>query len=90
MPEHRTLSIRHLKGGPTPGNAHNKSPLYRTPSYCIFGIYISAAVLGIADLGLEFYLEGARRRIALTSRQKVGGYPIALSRLHCCSRREAE
>jgi 3-hydroxy-9,10-secoandrosta-1,3,5(10)-triene-9,17-dione monooxygenase len=75
VPEHRTLSIRHLKGGPTPGNAHNRSPLYRTPSYCIFGIYISAAVLGIAESGLEFYLEGARRRIALTSRQKVGGYP---------------
>ncbi len=32
-------------------------------------------MLGIAESGLEFYLEGARRRIALTSRQKVGGYP---------------
>ncbi len=76
VPEHRTLSIRHLKGGPTPGNAHNRSPLYRTPSYAIFGIYISAACLGIAEAGLELYLEGARRRIALTSRQKVGGYPM--------------
>lgn len=75
VPEHRTLSIRHLKGGPTPGNVHNKSPLYRTPSYCIFGIYISAACLGIAEAGLELYLAAARRRIALTSRQKVGSYP---------------
>jgi 3-hydroxy-9,10-secoandrosta-1,3,5(10)-triene-9,17-dione monooxygenase len=75
VPEHRTLSLKHLKGGPTPGNAHNKSPLYRTPSYCIFGVYISAAVLGIAEAGLELYLDGARSRIALTSRQKVGGYP---------------
>ena len=75
VPAHRTLSIRHLKGGPTPGNAHNRSPLYRTPSYCIFGIYITAAVLGIAEAGLEFYLEGARRRITLTSSQKVAGYP---------------
>lgn len=75
VPEHRTLSIRHLKGGPTPGNVHNKSPLYRTPSYCIFGVYISAACLGIAEAGLELYLAAARQRIALTSRQKVGSYP---------------
>jgi 3-hydroxy-9,10-secoandrosta-1,3,5(10)-triene-9,17-dione monooxygenase len=32
-------------------------------------------VLGIAEAGLEHYLEGARRRLALTSGQKVGGYP---------------
>jgi 3-hydroxy-9,10-secoandrosta-1,3,5(10)-triene-9,17-dione monooxygenase len=75
VPAHRTLAIGQLKGGPTPGNAINRSPLYRTPSYCIFGVYISAAVLGIAEAGLELYLEGARRRRALTSGQKVGGYP---------------
>jgi len=75
VPEHRTLSIVHLKGGPSPGNAHNRSPLYRTPSYAIFGVYISAACLGIAEAGLELYLDSARRRIALVSRQKVGGYP---------------
>lgn len=75
VPAHRTLAIGQLKGGPTPGNAINKSPLYRTPSYCIFGVYISAAVLGIAEAGLELYLEGARKRLALTSGQKVGGYP---------------
>ena len=75
VPAHRTLAIGQLKGGPTPGNAINRSPLYRTPSYCIFGVYISAAVLGIAEAGLELYVEGARRRRALTSGQKVGGYP---------------
>jgi 3-hydroxy-9,10-secoandrosta-1,3,5(10)-triene-9,17-dione monooxygenase len=75
VPAHRTLAIGQLKGGLTPGNAINKSPLYRTPSYPIFGVYISAAVLGIAEAGLELYLEGARKRLALTSGQKVGGYP---------------
>ncbi len=75
VPSHRTLSIRQLKGGPTPGNALNKSALFRTPAYCIFGVYISAAVLGIAEAGLDFYLQGARRRLALTSGQKVGSYP---------------
>ncbi len=34
---------RTSKGGTSPGNAINTSPLYRTPSYCIFGVYISAA-----------------------------------------------
>lgn len=75
MPAHRTLSIEHLKGGAMPGNTFNKAALYRTPSYAIFGIYISAAVLGIAEAGLELYLEGARQRTALTSGLKVGGYP---------------
>jgi 3-hydroxy-9,10-secoandrosta-1,3,5(10)-triene-9,17-dione monooxygenase len=75
VPAHRALSLKHLKGGPTPGNAINASPLYRTPSYCIFGVYISAACLGIAEAGLELYLEGARRRLALVSGRKVGSYP---------------
>jgi 3-hydroxy-9,10-secoandrosta-1,3,5(10)-triene-9,17-dione monooxygenase len=75
VPAHRTLSLKHLKGGPSPGNALNTSPLYRTPSYCIFGVYISAACLGIAEAGLELYLDAARRRLALVSRQKVGSYP---------------
>ena len=75
VPEHRTLSIAHLKGGITPGNAHSRSPLYRIPSYAIFGTFISSACLGIAEAALEFYLDGARRRVALMSRQKVGGYP---------------
>jgi 3-hydroxy-9,10-secoandrosta-1,3,5(10)-triene-9,17-dione monooxygenase len=75
VPEHRTLTLRELKGGPTPGNAHNTNPMYRTPSYAIFGIYISAAVLGIGEAGLELYLEGARRRLALSSGQKVASYP---------------
>jgi len=75
VPAHRTLSLKHLKGGPTPGNALNTSPLYRLPSYCIFGLYISAACLGIAEAGLALYLEAAHQRLALVSRQKVGGYP---------------
>lgn len=75
VPAHRTLSLQHLKGGPTPGNAHNTAALYRTPSYCIFGLYISAACLGIAEAGLEQYLDSARQRRAVVSGQKVGGYP---------------
>ncbi len=37
-------------------------------------------VLGIAEAGLELYLDGARGRLALTSGQKVGGYPTQQSR----------
>jgi len=63
VPAHRTLSIQHLKGGPTPGNAHNRSPLYRTPSYCIFGIYITAAVLGIAEAAVKTRQRRALERL---------------------------
>jgi 3-hydroxy-9,10-secoandrosta-1,3,5(10)-triene-9,17-dione monooxygenase len=43
-----SLSIEHLKGGPTPGNRVNTSPLYQLPSFMQFGIWISSATLGIA------------------------------------------
>jgi 3-hydroxy-9,10-secoandrosta-1,3,5(10)-triene-9,17-dione monooxygenase len=74
VPQHMTLSIEHLKGGPTPGNAHNQNPLYRIPSYAIFGTFIGGACLGIAESALEFYLERTRQRIALMSRRKVESY----------------
>src|SRR5260370_10693478 len=53
VPAHRALSSKRLKDGAAAGNAHNRSAIYRTPSYCIFGVYISAALLGIAEAGLE-------------------------------------
>jgi 3-hydroxy-9,10-secoandrosta-1,3,5(10)-triene-9,17-dione monooxygenase len=74
VPEQMTLSIEHLKGGPTPDNAHNSNPLYRIPSYAIFGTFIGGACLGIAESALEFHLERARERVALMSRQRIDGY----------------
>jgi len=55
IPEHMTLPIQHLKGGPTPGNQVNTAPLYQLPTYMQFGIYITSATLGIATGMLAQY-----------------------------------
>lgn len=67
IPEHRTLSIEHLKGGPTPGNKVNTAPMYQLPSYMQFGIYITSATLGIANGMLARYEEFIAGHQALMS-----------------------
>ncbi len=74
VPEHMTLSIAHLRGGPTPGNRLNTAAVYRVPSYPIFGVFITSACLGIAEAALEHYIESAKGRVALMTRGKVEGY----------------
>ena len=67
IPEHRTLSIEHLKGGPTPGNKVNTAPMYQLPSYMQFGIFITSATLGIANGMLAQYEEFIAGHQALMS-----------------------
>ena len=55
IPQHMTLSIDHLKGGPTPGNYVNTAAMYQLPSYMQFGIFITSATLGIATGMLAHY-----------------------------------
>jgi len=67
IPEHRTLSIEHLKGGPTPGNRINTAPIYQLPCYMQFGIFITSATLGIASGMLAQYEEFIAGHQALMS-----------------------
>ncbi len=67
IPEHRTLSIEHLKGCPTPGNKVNTAPMYQLPSYMQFGIFITSATLGIANGMLAQYEEFIAGHQALMS-----------------------
>lgn len=67
IPNHMTLPIEHLKGGPTPGNQINTAPMYQLPSYMQFGIYITSATLGIATGMLAHYEEFIAGHKALMS-----------------------
>ena len=49
VPEHRTLSVADLKGGPTPGSAVNPGPLFRIPVFALFPFMLSGVALGIAE-----------------------------------------
>ncbi len=67
VPEHLTLTIDHLKGGPTPGNSVNTAPVYQMPSYMKFGILISSASLGMAAGMIDHYREFIAGHTALMS-----------------------
>jgi 3-hydroxy-9,10-secoandrosta-1,3,5(10)-triene-9,17-dione monooxygenase len=74
VPEHMTLPIEHLKGGPFPGRAVNPAPLFRPPVYMTFGVLLASAVLGMAEFMFEEYLAQSRNRSALMSGLEVGSY----------------
>ena len=57
VPAHRTLDMRVLKGGPTPGSAVNPGHLYKLPLWTFFSVNLAAAILGIARGVLENFLE---------------------------------
>jgi len=49
VPEHRTLAVADIKGGPTPGSAVNPSPLYQIPVFAMFPYMLSGVALGVAE-----------------------------------------
>jgi 3-hydroxy-9,10-secoandrosta-1,3,5(10)-triene-9,17-dione monooxygenase len=49
IPEHRTLSVADLKGGPTPGSAVNPGALFQIPVFALFPYMLSGVALGIAE-----------------------------------------
>ena len=74
IPEHRAVTSEDLKGGGvSPGSRHNTAAIYRAPCYAMFGLYIAAAALGIAEAAVQAYIEGARRRVARMTGAGVAG-----------------
>ncbi|MFM9885334.1 MAG: acyl-CoA dehydrogenase family protein [Burkholderiales bacterium] len=62
VPEHRTLDMRLLGGGPTPGSTVNPSHLYKLPLWSIFSFNLGSPAIGIARGVLESYIEQAKNR----------------------------
>jgi 3-hydroxy-9,10-secoandrosta-1,3,5(10)-triene-9,17-dione monooxygenase len=49
VPEHRTLAVEDMKGGPTPGSVVNPSPLFQIPVFTMFPYMLSGVALGAAE-----------------------------------------
>jgi 3-hydroxy-9,10-secoandrosta-1,3,5(10)-triene-9,17-dione monooxygenase len=89
VPEHMTLPLAALKGGPTPGNRVNTAPIYQMPSYMKFGILISSASLGMAQRMLDDYrdfvgghtglMSGKATRLDTTQHLKVAEASVCLT-----------
>jgi 3-hydroxy-9,10-secoandrosta-1,3,5(10)-triene-9,17-dione monooxygenase len=56
VPEHRTLAVADTKGGPTPGSAVNRSPLFQVPVFALFPYMLSGVALGVAEGLIEQFV----------------------------------
>jgi len=73
--EEMTLALDQMRGGEAPGTALNTAPLYKTPSYMMFGVVQGSVCVGMAEAALEVYRQQVRERVALMSQRRVADYP---------------
>jgi 3-hydroxy-9,10-secoandrosta-1,3,5(10)-triene-9,17-dione monooxygenase len=71
VPEHMTLNPRDGRGGPTPGSAVNKNPIYRLPILALFPHIIAGTVLGIARGAYDDFVGEIRKRTATYNKSKL-------------------
>jgi len=72
VPEHRTIAVSDLAGGPTPGSGVNPNPLYALPVFSLFPYVLSGVALGNAQACLDDYVDLARHRASTYNRAKLG------------------
>jgi 3-hydroxy-9,10-secoandrosta-1,3,5(10)-triene-9,17-dione monooxygenase len=64
VPEHMTVSVADLTGGPTPGSRLNPNPLYRLPVFALFPAILSGIGLGNAEAAYDAYVSRSASRSA--------------------------
>ncbi|KWV51233.1 acyl-CoA dehydrogenase [Bradyrhizobium macuxiense] len=72
VPDHMTIAVRDLGGGPTPGSVINPNALYALPVFSLFPYVLSGVGLGNAQACLDDYVEIARHRASTYNRAKIG------------------
>jgi 3-hydroxy-9,10-secoandrosta-1,3,5(10)-triene-9,17-dione monooxygenase len=72
VPEHMSVAVSDLAGGPTPGSAVNPNPLYALPVFSLFPYVLSGVALGNAQACLDDYVEIARHRASTYNRAMLG------------------
>nr|WP_249158742.1 acyl-CoA dehydrogenase family protein [Bradyrhizobium tropiciagri] len=72
VPEHMTVAVRDVAGGPTPGSVVNPNALYALPVFSLFPYVLSGVGLGNAQACLDDYVEIARDRASTYNRAKIG------------------
>jgi 3-hydroxy-9,10-secoandrosta-1,3,5(10)-triene-9,17-dione monooxygenase len=72
VPEHMTTTIETMKGEVPPPGA-DPVTLY-CPRYAMFGVFMSAAVLGAAEAAVSDYVDGAKKRVATSSSTAVSSF----------------
>ena len=80
VPEHRTLPLTAIAGGPTPGSAANPAPLYKLPALSLFAFVVAPVALGIAQGAIADFLDTMRARAATYSGKRLA--ELATLQLH--------
>src|SRR5829696_2775269 len=62
VPEHRSVAVEQITGGPNPGSAVNQSVLYQLPAVSLFAFCIAGVSLGIAKGAIDYFAETTRTR----------------------------
>jgi len=74
VPDHMTVAVGELAGGPTPGSRVNPNPSYTLPVFSLFPYVLSGVALGNAQACLDDYAEVARHRISTYNRAKLSDF----------------
>jgi 3-hydroxy-9,10-secoandrosta-1,3,5(10)-triene-9,17-dione monooxygenase len=74
VPDHLTLAVSALAGGPTPGSAVNPGVLYRLPVFALFPFVLTGIALGNARACLDDYVTSARTRASNYNRAKLADF----------------
>ena len=74
VPAHRTLSLRQMTGGPTPGSKVNPGPLYRMPMIALGSFVLAGSAVGNAQGALDDYVGAARKRATTYTGAQLGGF----------------
>ena len=74
VPEHRTLAVDQIAGGPNPGSAVNPAVLYQLPAISLFAFCIAGVSLGIAQGAIEHFTETTRTRLSSYTGRNVADF----------------
>ncbi|HEV2264408.1 MAG TPA: flavin-dependent monooxygenase [Stellaceae bacterium] len=71
VPDHRSVTIGAIAGGPSPGSAINPGALYRLPTFSVFPFILSSVALGIAQGAIAEFTGSMRARAATYTGKRV-------------------
>ena len=71
VPEHRSVTVNTIAGGPTPGSTVNPGALYRLPTFSVFPFILSGVALGIAQGAIADFTGLMRERAATYTGKRV-------------------
>jgi 3-hydroxy-9,10-secoandrosta-1,3,5(10)-triene-9,17-dione monooxygenase len=81
VPQHRTLRLRDMLDGTSPGREVNDGPLYKLPLIGCWQVFLSGPAAGIARAAMDAWVARMKGRVHPFTGAPVSGDPVGLVRL---------